>query len=77
MFTTLYNRKSSLEKIAIDIKSPSPVVTKARLLNENTVSISFDVNIKGPDECHPNEKSDPKACCDELFSRDDFLSRGI
>ena len=66
-----------MKKIAIDIKSQSPVVTKAKLLNEYTVSISFDVNINGPDECHPTEKSDTKACCDELFLRDEFLSRGI
>ena len=76
-----YFRKSSLEKIAVDIKSPKPVLTNAQVVNENMISIKFDVNIKGPRECHANDPDpsypDPLVCCYRLFEySDEYLRKG-
>lgn len=71
-------RKPSLPKTKVGIRSPSPKVRKAILVNEETISVTFDVNIKGPKECQThfshshiglNEENESlEKCCRQLFN---------
>ena len=78
MFLNSYFRKSSLEKVTVDIKSPSPVLTHAQWVNENMISIKFNVNIKGGEMIQKwcNSNSDPTVCCRHLVLRDTPQARG-
>ena len=45
----------------------------ATLVDEETVSVTFDVNIKGPSECHNTDLQ--KECCSLLFEMDRGIMR--
>jgi hypothetical protein len=66
-----------LEKTEVVIKSPSPALRDAVLGNDETISVTFDINIRGPLSCHTSDGDADlqNQCCSELVKMNDGIMK--
>ena len=59
-----------MQKREVIIRSPSPELLEASVVDKTSMVLRFDTNIKGPKECHTKSTKDTKSCCGLLLKND-------
>ena len=57
-----------MPKRKVIIRSPSPELLDASVVDETTMVLRFDKNIQGPKECHTKSTNDFEKCCGLLLN---------
>ena len=57
-----------MPKRKVIIRSPSPELLDASVVDETTMVLRFDTNIQGPKECYAKSTNDFEKCCGLLLN---------